>query len=82
MSAPKLPEPKTAQEAYQQGRDLSGKEHGYRFSETDGTTAVHICIAGDFDGTLNGCRMHALEAMEHDGQLARTQWLKKHQATL
>ena len=69
----------TAQEAYQEARDLAGREHGYAHAAfKDGDTFV--CKADAFTGTMLECGEHALEAMERAGQVARTQWLEQHQA--
>ena len=81
----------TAQEAYQEARDLAGREHGYAhaaFKDGDSSYITFsllarnpfVCKADAFTGTMLECGEHALEAMERAGQVARTQWLEQHQA--
>ena len=71
---------RTAQELYQQARDLAGREHGYMGGAFAPWGSTFVCKADGFTGTMLECGEHALEAMERAGQAARTQWLEQHQA--
>ena len=81
------PEPTSAQEAYDVARTKAGKKHGYSAAEDQvsairsGSSVFWRCLQGDFAGTMDECGEHALQVMEQDGLIARTQWLEQHQAT-
>ena len=82
---------RSAQELYQQARDLAGREHGYTGAAFSQGSTTFVCKADGFTGTMLECGEHALEAMERAGQAALSReawqdagpafkkWLEQHQ---